>query len=404
MQMLKIQSLLLVVLLAAGLSQPAAAQRFGDDERFDDEFYGELATRSDDRIYSSSTAAPSSRDSRGGSGPSAPSQSFEQTASVPQTYKPWSGTWWPRPVAELAFKKFNEGLSPLEKYDSIVLSLYGKLAGAAAWEADPVHRHNYAPAETKLDWSGHCNGLAAASILAPEPTKSFQVPLGRNPRKVRLKLKNPKSAKAYLYSDRDSDYEAVKNDRKNITLTVADMKGLLSETYMTCKTQKFENRDITGRRYNREEIDPNDEAFRDIHPHYFHWILQEFVKKNGMVIVAEIDPHFPVNNHPLFKYETKVTHDSRNRRYRVSTKCYFSDYASTHQFVGTNVMTRTYTYDLHQDSSGRVTRGSWTGRSAYNHPDFVWIPTSDAPHYKTYENAAVNGDFVRWLFMEYGRN
>ncbi|MBI4870121.1 MAG: hypothetical protein HY814_00970 [Candidatus Riflebacteria bacterium] len=394
-----------LLLLSAPVAPVSAQDSFGSDERFDSDFYGDLATGRDEPIYAGDTGyygSDSASGRRMAAAPVAAAQSIKQDASVPTQYVPWSGMWWPRSRCDLAFGDFGGGLSPLEKYDSIVASLYGRLPGAAAWEADPVHRHNYAGA-SGVNWGGHCNGLAAAAILVPEPRKSLTVPLGNRPVKVKLNTGRASSAREYLFSDGQPDYRVLSNPGKSLVLSVADMKGLLSETYMTCNTQQFYSQKILGTRYDRDVIDPNDGSFKDIYPHYFHWLLQEFVKKNGMAIVAEIDAKQSVNNHPLFKFESNATYKPSQRKYTIVTKCTFTDYAKTAQFVGTNTMTRTYTYDLYQDSSGRVNRGDWTGASASNHPDFCWIPTSDASPSGTYENGSVNGDFVRWVYNQYGR-
>ncbi|MBI3892266.1 MAG: hypothetical protein HY303_12155 [Candidatus Wallbacteria bacterium] len=403
----KTRRLATALMLALAVAAPVAAQSsFGNDERFDSEFYGDLRTRSGDRLYNgrdpSSTGYAAAASPQTAAAQKAYSN-ITQTASVPNEYIPWSGAWWPRATCELSFHSFEGGLSPLEKYDSIVASLYGRLPGAAAWEADPVNHHNYASASTSVDWGGHCNGLAAAGILAPEPKKPFDVSLGNKPIKVKLTIAGAKAAKEYLYSDGQNDYRQLDNPSKSIKLTVADMKGLLSETYMTCNTQQFANRKTLGTRYDRNSIDLNDESFRDIYPHYFHWMLQQYVKKNGMAVVAEIDANRAVNNHPLFKYQSSAAYVPAQRKYSVTTVCTFTHYAKDPNFVGTNTMTRTYTYDLFQDAGGRVVRGEWTGKSVKDHPDFCWIPTSDAPAYATLENQAINGDFVRWMYSRYGK-
>src|SRR5688572_11826459 len=50
-------------------------------------------------------------------GPAQPG--FTQNGGVQQGQAPWSGVWWPRKPCELAFMAFSQGLSPLEKYDSL---------------------------------------------------------------------------------------------------------------------------------------------------------------------------------------------------------------------------------------------------------------------------------------------
>lgn len=321
---------------------------------------------------------------------------FSQSGSVQQGQAPWSGVWWPRKPCELAFLSLSQGLSPFEKYDSLVYSHYGQVPGVAAWEADPQNGHNESTRGT-VDWSGHCNGLAAAAILEPEPRGPIQVPLGRYGALQKLVYQQPAQAPAGLFRDGASDYRTYQARSNVIELTVGDQKGWLCEMYMNVYTQQFENQDITGRRYNNPYPDPNDRSYRDIYPHYFHYLLQAFVKNRGQAIVVEVDPGFPVNNHPLFRFDSQSVYYPNQRKYSVQTTVHLADYGRGYNEVGTNVQRQTYTYDLFLDQYGRIYWGEWTGASQYNHPDFVWIPTGLAPAGGGYANPTLNYQFAKYL-------
>jgi hypothetical protein len=332
----------------------------------------------------------------GAAGPAQPG--FTQVGTVQQANIPWSGVWWPRKPCEMAFMSFSQGLSPLEKYDSLVYSQYGQIPGAAAWEADPQNHHNEA-ANNQVDWSGHCNGLAAAAILEPEPKRPIQVPLGQYGALLKLVYPHPGYAPAGMFRDGQNDYRTYRANTGSIELTVADQKALLCEMYMNVYTQQFENRDITGTRYNSPNPDLRDPRYRDIYPHYFHYLLQNFVKR-GQAIVCEVDPGFPVNNHPLYAYETSSQYFPNQRKYAVTTTVYLCDYGRGYHDVGTNVQKQTFTYDLLLDQWGRIYWGEWTGASQYNHPDFIWIPTQVAPANNGYSNPALNYSYARYLLQQ----
>lgn len=389
---------------AAIFAQQSNPGATGEADRFWSEAYEDLRAGGAQRVQESPLRRVQPRTSgQASSNFPAPGTLIKQSASVSQEFIPWSSVSWSYLQADLAFHDFQGGLSPLEKYDSIVASLYGRIPGAAAWEADPANTHNAVAAKYKVDWGGHCNGWAAASILLPEPRLPFEVPLGDRP--VLLKLDVPSAAQAqpYMFGDRKSDYRKLPRPGRTIILTVADMKGLLAETYKTSRTQQFQSRKLTGTRYDGQGNDVTDPAFRDIEPHYFHWLLQEFVKKNGMAVVMDINANSVVNNHPLYKFESNAVYKPNERKYSVTTNCWLADYAKSPGAVGTNTMVRVFTYDLFLDGSGRVTRGAWTGKSVTNHPDFVWIPVGDMPPAGTVENPAVHGDFVRYLYETHGR-
>lgn len=385
----------LLVLAALLAAQPLFAQSEFDNEDFDP--YTSM-NRSGSTGTGTGPANPyATYQNYGSYGPAQPG--FQQTGSVQQGTVPWSGVWWPRKPCEMAFMSFSQGLSPLEKYDSLVYSNYGQIPGAAAWEADPENRHNEA-AVNSTDWSGHCNGLAAAAILEPEPKRSIQVPLGQYGALLKLGYQHPGYAPQGLFRDGQNDYRTYRANVPYIELTVADQKALLCEMYMNVHTQQFENKDIQGTRYNSPNPDLRDPRYRDIYPHYFHYLLQTFVKGRGQAIVCEVDPGFPVNNHPLYAYETSSQFFPNQRKYAVTTTVYLTDYGRGYQDVGTNVMKQTFTYDLLLDQYGRIYWGEWTGSSQYNHPDFVWIPTQVAPANNGYSNPALNYQYAKYLLQQ----
>ncbi len=314
-------------------------------------------------------------------------------ASVPPRDIPWSGTWWPRKRCGLAFLDTGDGLSPFEKYDTIVYDRTGRVPGAAAWEADPANRHNEAAYGYGASWSGHCNGLAAAAILSPEPRRDIRVPLRRGV-VLKLNIDSPQAAVPGLFRDGAPDYYAYQAPGGSITLTVDDMKGWLAEQYMNCRVQQFANPDLLGHRYNRPYIDEYDPTYRDIKPHYFHWLLLTFVGRRKQAIVAEVDPHMAVNNHPLYKYEMDIRRLDRTRYY-VTARVWLTDYAPSWGYVGTNPMIRTYTYILYTYDGRRVYNGEWVGSSVHQHPDFIWIPIDDMPAYGQYENPCLDPGTIR---------
>jgi hypothetical protein len=381
-----------VLLLALAAASAAPAQGVLDEyDRDDIDPYAGLAVHPGYRT----SIQPATGDPRSGVGRGGGQPGFSQVGQATQN-TPWSGVWWPRKPVELAFMAFSQGLSPLEKYDTLVYSYYGRNPGAAAWEADPAHGHNEAPTRG-VDWSGHCNGLAAAAILEAEPRQTVRVPLGNNPAYLKLSLQSPYYAPSGLFRDGQDDYSYYRAAGGAIDLTVADQKGWLCEMYMNVYTQQFENRDLLGHRYSSPYPDMWDPTYRDIHPHYFHYLLQAFVKNRGQAIVVEVDPGFPVNNHPLYRYESSSVFYPQRSRYSVTTTVYYADYARGYHDVGTTPMRQTYTYDLIVDREGRIIRGEWTGSSQYNHPDFVWIPTQLAPPGNAYSNPGLNHRFASYL-------
>lgn len=241
---------------------------------------------------------------------------------------PWSGWYWPWARVPMA--------KVLAKYDTFVARRTGRNPGAAAWE----RKHHRGGEE----WSGHCNGWAAAAALEPEP---------RAPRTV-----------------------------DGMTFTVGEQKGLLSELYMDCYHQFY------GTRCYSSKSDP------DILPHHFHRLLLEYMKERQVPIVIDADAGSPVWNYPAYAFETTWTTDARRGKAEVTTKLYLADDNVHADFLGTKGLIKTYRYTLDLNAAGEVIGGAWARGTGKNHPDFVWVPTANSPP-AGWQNPAVEETMVR---------
>ncbi len=82
-------------------------------------------------------------------------------------HQPWSGWWWSVSGVGPALEAPG---GPLSKYDRLVSQITGHDPGTQRWEASELR-----PAGRGLQWAGHCNGWAAASLLELEPTEPREV-------------------------------------------------------------------------------------------------------------------------------------------------------------------------------------------------------------------------------------
>lgn len=232
---------------------------------------------------------------------------------------PWSGWWWPRRKCELA-KSGWLSKSPLEKYEIAVPEVKGKKNMATKWEKD-YH-------STWKSWHGHCNGWSSASIMEKEPVKSLKY--------------------------------------KDLEFSVSDQKGLLTESYMVTRYHFF------GTRYNGRGDD-----YDDIYPHVFHYLLMENLQKKGIPIVIDASADEAVWNYPVYAY--KMESKASDKKIDVNLRVWLCDDNVDMNFVGTQYITKDYTYRLFLDDKGTITGSEWTGQSKKNHPDFVWIPYQNIP-------------------------
>ncbi len=349
---------------------------------------------------------------------------------------PWSGVWWPFVDLELArgwndtgadfsydetskqWKRENASKpvndrSPLLKYDEYVRLATGQDPQSALLECtgdetrDFEHsvygdKKKYDEEGISYSWWGHCNGWCGAALMEKEPIAPVEA--------------------------------------RGIRFEVADLKGLLSESYWGVES------DFTGRRYNlppkhiRESREPGkqllealrsenprpvaeyiawyekawetrmsdaaraaakpedfrdelelfdswyrrtyDDAFADLPPATFHRILETVIGRKELAVVFDITANEEVWNHPAWKYESQIAFKrsfteggQQKKEWDVTTTVHYATDGVSESILGISAFTKTYTYTLVTDSSGRVMGGAWTGSSVENHPDFAWLPT-----------------------------
>ncbi len=277
----------------------------------------------------------------------APLAAMAESASGEIKPAPWSGDWWSRKKGFMIKGWPGHSPSPFERYDAYVQSRTGRNPGAHAWESN-IRNNHYNP---KADsWEGHCNGWAAASILTPEPRK--------------------------------------RHVRNGIVFETADQKAILSELYMNTYCQFYGNRNW-GR--------PGDDE-DDIYPDEFHRLLMQYIASGKSAIICDTSYDPQVWNFPAFKFESSwSTGWFDDAKLKVKTTVYYVDDGVKPEFIGTKWFSTTYTYNLFLDDNGNIVEGEWTGSSSKNHPDFVWVPTGDAPNppNSNQENPCFDPKFVK---------
>ncbi|MBI4576551.1 MAG: hypothetical protein HY722_09850 [Planctomycetes bacterium] len=292
------------------------------------------------------------------------------------TYIPWSGDWWNQDDAKLGFgwagpertytyeertdgtgaaaKKVYEfkrndkcpeaDLAPLAKYDLYVQRRYGKDPESALLElkGDPAKdffHHVYGERREKFDkdgvsysWWGHCNGWAAAGIMEREPLSDIIA------KDVRFEVADLKGLLTESYFGVESSFTGRRYNKppkhyeegypkakellealdKLTPDQLKDRKGEFVEWYEKVFEQKLD--DATRARVEpkafrkplerfRDFYDRTyTEAFKDIRPDVFHRILLTIIGKNGGALVFDTSANEQVWNYPAYAYKTRLTH------------------------------------------------------------------------------------------------
>lgn len=177
--------------------------------------------------------------------------------------QPWAGYWWPYTDNGIASVHRDPAhLSPVDKYDQAYkvtlqeqgIDVSSGYNSAASWE-----RFNHGAGRVNVaGWWGHCDGWAAASIMAPEP-KAEKIING-------------------------------------IPFTVRDQKALLTELWLDFTSDFLGTRSFTS-------SDFEDPAFWDIVPAQFHLVLANVVAKQNRSLIFDRYTGDQVWNQPLVAYK-----------------------------------------------------------------------------------------------------
>ncbi|MBU0673208.1 MAG: hypothetical protein KJ950_01035 [Proteobacteria bacterium] len=117
----------------------------------------------------------------------------------------------------------------------------------------------------------------------------------------------------------------------------------------------------------KDDIELRENAFD---PRVFHTWLLRYIKQ-GISFYAELDPSDEVWNYPVYRYE--LTSNTSGGIESVTCRIWYADDQVDPDFMGTKVLTKTYTYNLFKTGT-EITGGEWTGLSVYDHPQQLVLP------------------------------
>lgn len=241
----------------------------------------------------------------------------------------WTGNWWPMSQGGTS--------NAMAKYDRATGT-----KGAGAWEWQE------AQSMKDTDWAGHCNGLAAAGMMVPEPRHSVT-------------------------------YNGVRFD-------IEDVKALLSEAWASGYVS------VGGRCDGVIERDMNGRAInpycRDTNPATLHLALTNLIGLKHTPLVSDTEAGETVWNYIITRY--KILNEMDISQYTAAiwlakgASAYpFNPAASAWKFYTMEVEMATvgiryYQYVLELDWAGNIIGGEWYGDSRLDHPDFLWRPTVES--------------------------
>lgn len=108
-------------------------------------------------------------------------------------------------------------------------------------------------------------------------------------------------------------------------------------------------------------------------PTVFHTWLLSYIKGAGLPFYAELDPSEEVWNYPVYRYE--LTTNVSDTKDSVTCRIWYADDQVDPDFMGTQALTKLYTYDLYK-SGTEITGGEWTGLSVIDHPQQLTLPVT----------------------------
>jgi len=106
----------------------------------------------------------------------------------------------------------------------------------------------------------------------------------------------------------------------------------------------------------------------------FHYWLLSYIKEKGQPFIADLD-HGPEKwYYPIYEYDMRST--VRNNIESVTVTIHYISDDVHPDFIGSNALFHSYTYELTLDGVGSITGGEWTGSSVDDHPDLLVFPLS----------------------------
>ena len=168
------------------------------------------------------------------------------------------------------------------------------------------------------------------------------------------------------------NYDIFPSSEDNIHFRVGDKKGLLTIAH------------------NKDLYELGDQTAST-----FHFWLLNYIKDQSTPFIADLDTSAQKWYYPIFKYELESV--TRGNIESVSVTVYYVSNFVHPDFMGAEIQTIDYTYDLELDNDGNIMYGSWTGDSVVNHPHLLFYPLqqfSDAPglNYLKVKQIAQNRD------------
>ncbi|MBI2900499.1 MAG: hypothetical protein HYY17_09955 [Planctomycetes bacterium] len=357
--------------------------------------------------------------------PQSTSKAKAGASSGKASFVPWSGSWWPMKGGELgigwngkktftwdaAAKKYKlntsvatNDLSPMAKYDKYVGNNLDD--GAARWEVtisgdwmhhvDPEQAKKFNKDDVDFSWWGHCNGWAAACSLEDEPV-SFIEKNGIRFEVADLKGLMSESYFGVVSSFSGSRYgkpeKETEADYKKAKELLEALKGTppAASEYRKWYEKAFDQKltqDYTPQAYKgvlesfiKWYDDKYTKAYEDIRPDVFHKILMTAIGKMKSVVVFDVTAGEAVWNHPAYSYTTNLVDkgtkkiDGYNRRvFEATTTVTFLSDGVDVSALGADSFTKSYTYELYATTIlGTLKGGKWTGASVDDHPDFAWF-------------------------------
>jgi hypothetical protein len=241
----------------------------------------------------------------------------KEEAKVTDDKLPANGYWWPHSGVPLA----RPSDAPLKKYDQYVKTVSGTDPKSVEWE---LANHSL----EHVEWGGHCNGWAAASLL-------------------------------------HGFYEKTLLDEANQNIiTPSDIQGLRTETSFCVDWAFYGKRYLSG--------DGQTSDLNDIHADKFHKVLRYYIKHLNKPVIGDYVRSDSVDNHVITGYKFTMN-EVVPKQIRVDAVVTWHEYSESR--VNSKSVARpylrNYTYDLFLDNAGNIVSGTWVSQ---NNPDFLWVP------------------------------
>lgn len=294
-------------------------------------------------------------------------EALPSSAQLPEDRRPWSGPFWKNSKSSISYE-WQSHKRPFKNEKPSRAEIFS-MSAEEIRELSPSVKLDIANANYDLPLYEEVNAFARDTPNGGRIRSWYGVCVGW--------------AQAAFHYDEPRPVTYRNDDGLSVEFGSGDLKALASYYYYATGPNDEMARAIAEPCENA--LPPGErklECGRDLNAGALHLVLANRIGLQKKNLIADFAPKLPVNQHPIFGYESEFLGERRPsegasslavREVRVRTRIHFAKYGpATWDPIGTIEGSRRLNYWLEIDAEGRIVGGNYTGCFGGKVPDKLW--------------------------------